>query len=101
MSDLGSVRSTADAMSAAQMREAMEALGPAQAGGARLLGVDGRTVRRWCTEEGPGGREVPPTAARFLRFLIGSGIKPEEVFGVLSKGVLRNEFVRLIPNGRH
>ncbi|CAO4179561.1 DNA-binding transcriptional regulator YiaG [Methylorubrum populi] len=87
MSDPESVRSTADAMSAAQMREALDALGLTQAGGARLLGVDGRTVRRWCTEEGSGAREVPPTVARFLRFLIGAKVKPEEVFEVLSKEV--------------
>ncbi|MGG3814226.1 hypothetical protein ABEV34_21640 [Methylorubrum rhodesianum] len=83
MSEPESVRSTADAMSAAQMREALEALGLTQAGGARLLGVDGRTVRRWCTEEGKGAREVPPTVARFLRFLIGSRIEPAEVMKVL------------------
>lgn len=84
MSEPESVRSTADAMSAAQMREALEALGLTQAGGARLLGVDGRTVRRWCTEEGAGAREVPPTVARFLRFLIAARIAPAEVMKALA-----------------
>lgn len=85
MSDPESIRSTADAMSAAQMREALDALGLTQAGGARLLGVDGRTVRRWCTEEGSGAREVPPTVARFLRFLIAARIEPGEVMHALAE----------------
>lgn len=84
MSDPESVRSTADAMSASQMREALDALGLTQAGGARLLGVDGRTVRRWCTEEGARAREVPPTVARFLRFLIAARIEPAEVMKALA-----------------
>lgn len=85
MTDPESVRSTADAMSAEQMREALAALGLTQAGGARLLGVDGRTMRRWCAEPGPTARDVPPTVARFLRFLVVARIEPDEVMKALAQ----------------
>jgi DNA-binding transcriptional regulator YiaG len=49
-----------------EYREALERLGLTQGGGARLLGVDERTSRRWANGE----RDIPPPAQRFLRFLI-------------------------------
>jgi DNA-binding transcriptional regulator YiaG len=52
-----------------EYREALEALGLTQGGGARLLGVDERTSRRWACGE----RDIPPPAHRFLRFLIAIG----------------------------
>jgi DNA-binding transcriptional regulator YiaG len=52
-----------------EYRAALEALGLTQAGGARLLGVDERTSRRWACGE----REIPPPAQRFLRYLIATG----------------------------
>ena len=73
-------RSTADAMSPDEYRTTIEALALTQAGAARLLGVDGRTSRKWAA----GDREVPPTAARFLRFLLAAKISPDEVMKALA-----------------
>lgn len=53
-------------MTADEYREAIEALGLSQVAAAKLLGVDDRTSRRWAS----GDREIPPPAARFLRYLI-------------------------------
>lgn len=72
-------RSTADAMSGEQYRQALEALDITQGRAAQLLGVDARTSRKWATGE----REVPPTAARFLRLLIILGLSPEKVITAL------------------
>lgn len=52
-----------------EYREALEALGLTQGGGARLLGVDERTSRRWANGE----RDIPPPAERFLRYLLTTG----------------------------
>ena len=52
-----------------QYRAVLEALGLTQSGGARLLGVDERTSRRWANGE----RDIPPPAQRFLRYLIATG----------------------------
>jgi DNA-binding transcriptional regulator YiaG len=52
-----------------EYRAALDAIGLSQAGGARLLGVDERTSRRWACGE----RDVPPPAQRFLRYLIATG----------------------------
>jgi DNA-binding transcriptional regulator YiaG len=53
-------------MTAGEYRAALAALELTQGGGARLLGVDERTSRRWANGE----RDVPEPAARFLRYLI-------------------------------
>jgi transcriptional regulator with XRE-family HTH domain len=66
-------------MTAAQLRDALKSLGLSQSAGARLLGVDGRTMRRWCAEPGPSAREVPPPVARFLWLMQAAGIGPAEV----------------------
>ena len=58
-----------------EYRAALEALGLTQGGGARLLGVDERTSRRWANGE----RDVPPPVQRFLRFLIAIGKSGEYV----------------------
>lgn len=68
-------------MTSDEYRTAYSALGLTQAGAARLLGVDARTSRKWANGE----REVPPTAARFLRFLQSAGIKPDEVMKALGE----------------
>lgn len=60
---------SAPEMSAAQFRDAIEQLETTQLGIADLLGVDGRTARRWASE-GEGARDVPNPVARFLRYLI-------------------------------
>lgn len=49
-----------------QYRAALEQLGLSQTAAAQLLGVDARTSRRWACDE----RDIPPPAARFLRYLI-------------------------------
>jgi DNA-binding transcriptional regulator YiaG len=53
-------------MSPDEYRAAIERLGLSQVAAARLLGVDARTSRRWASGE----RDIPPPAARFLRYLI-------------------------------
>lgn len=63
-----------------EYREALEALGLTQVGGARLLGVDERTSRRWACGE----RDVPPPAQRFLRYLIATGKTGDYVMKRLS-----------------
>ena len=67
-------------MTPANYRLALSVLGLTQGGGAKLLGVDARTSRRWATGE----RDVPPPVARFLRYLIVAEIKPDEVMKALA-----------------
>lgn len=71
-------------MTAAELRSALNALGLTQAGGARLLGVDARTMRRWCMESGLSARVIPQPVSRFLRYLIAAGVSPEEVMRALA-----------------
>jgi DNA-binding transcriptional regulator YiaG len=49
-------------MSPADLRACLGRLGLSQLGAARLLGVDGRTVRKWVGGE----RGVPPPVVRLL-----------------------------------
>lgn len=56
-------------MEADEYRKLIEQLGMTQGAAAQLLGVDERTSRRWACGE----REVAPSAARFLRYLIATG----------------------------
>lgn len=58
---------------------AIEALGLSQLAAAKLLGVDGRTSRRWVSGE----RDVPEPAARFLRYLIATRKTGEQAMRVL------------------
>jgi DNA-binding transcriptional regulator YiaG len=58
---------------------AIEALGLSQIAAAKLLGVDGRTSRRWVSGE----RDVPEPAARFLRYLIATRKTGEQAMRVL------------------
>jgi DNA-binding transcriptional regulator YiaG len=62
-----------------QYRDAIEQLGLSQVAAAKLLGVDERTSRRWANGE----RDVPPPAARFLRYLIATGKTGERAMRVL------------------
>jgi DNA-binding transcriptional regulator YiaG len=62
-----------------QYRAAIEKLGLSQVAAARLLGVDGRTSRRWANGE----RDVPAPAVRFLRYLIATGKTGEKAMRVL------------------
>lgn len=66
-------------MTGADFRATIALLGLSQLGAARLLGVDGRTVRRWISGE----RDVPEPAARFLRYMIRAGVTPDEVMKAL------------------
>jgi DNA-binding transcriptional regulator YiaG len=59
---------------------AIEQLGLSQLAAAKLLGVDGRTSRRWVSGE----RDVPEPAARFLRYLIATRKTGEHAMKVLS-----------------
>ena len=67
-------------MTADEYSEAIEALGLSQLAAARLLGVDGRTSRRWISGE----RDVPEPAARFLRYLIATKKTGEQAMRVLN-----------------
>jgi DNA-binding transcriptional regulator YiaG len=67
-------------MTSDEYRETLEALGLTQGGGARLLGVDDRTSRRWACGE----REIPPPAERFLRYLMATGRSGEYAMKRLS-----------------
>lgn len=80
MTDETPDRSTANAMSPEEYRELIGLLGLTQGGAAALLGVDARTSRKWANAE----REIPPTAARFLRFILRAKVRPEEVMQVLA-----------------
>lgn len=62
-----------------EMREALVALGENQVGGAAVLGVDGRTMRRYLA----GDREIPQPVARFVRYLMATGAKGTDVRRVL------------------
>lgn len=67
-------------MTSDEYRATLEALGLTQGGGARLLGVDERTSRRWACGE----RDIPPPAQRFLRYLIATGRSGEYALNKLS-----------------
>jgi len=65
-------------MTPAAYREALDTLGLSQLAAARLLGVNGRTSRRWASD-----RDVLPPAARFLQYLIATGTTGEQAMAVL------------------
>ena len=62
-----------------EYRRTIEQLGLSQVAAAKLLGVDGRTSRRWASGE----RDVPPPAERFLRYLIATRKTGEQAMKVL------------------
>lgn len=68
-------------MTAYDYRTALDRLSLTVVGAARLLGVDDDTSRRWAFEVEP----VPEPVARFLRFLVKSGVRPDEVMKILSE----------------
>jgi DNA-binding transcriptional regulator YiaG len=71
-------------MTPSEYRDLLSALHLTQAGAARLLGVNEVTARRWAAD-GDWGRAIPPPAARFLRFLHATRIKPMKVFRALGE----------------
>lgn len=72
-------------MTPSEYMQALAALHiPNHAQAARLLGVNDRTSRKWA-DGPPKGRKVPPSVARFLRYLIAARVTPEEVLRVLAK----------------
>jgi len=64
-------------VTARQFRAALDRLELSQLGAARLLGYDGRTVRRWVADE----RSVPPAVAILLRLMLAGKITAEDVEG--------------------
>lgn len=64
-----------------QLVAALEKLGLSQEGAGRLLGVDGRSVRRWIAGE----REVNTIAARFLTYLVKTKARGPDVAALLDK----------------
>jgi DNA-binding transcriptional regulator YiaG len=66
-------------MTSDEYRETIERLGLSQIAAARLLGVDARTSRRWASGE----RDIPPPAARFLRYLVATNRTGEQAMRVL------------------
>lgn len=68
-------------MTPAEYSEAIAKLELSQIAAARLLGVDGRTSRRWVSGE----RDVPEPAARFLRYLIATGKIGEQAQRILDR----------------
>ncbi|UPJ78804.1 hypothetical protein IVB16_28625 [Bradyrhizobium sp. 183] len=69
-------------MTSDEYRDALEALGLTQGDGARLLGVDERTSRRWANGE----RDIPPPVQRFLRYLIATKRSGEYAMRKLASG---------------
>ena len=65
-------------MTANQFRTALDRLKLSQLGAARLLGVDGRTARRWALGE----RAIPTVAAILLRLLVAGKITPRDIESV-------------------
>lgn len=70
----------ADAMPADEFNRVLEELGLSQNAAARLLGVNGRSVRRWAAGEA----KVLPPAGRFLRYLARAKISPIKVMETLA-----------------
>lgn len=68
-------------MTQQEFRAILDRLALTKSGAARLLGVHDVTVRRWAT----GAREIPPTVDRFLRFLDGARVSPDEVMAILDR----------------
>ena len=70
-----------------QFKHAIDKLGLTQLAAARLLGVDGRTVRRWAIGE----RQIHFAAAILLRLLLSGDVTIEAVERVVKReAVLRS-----------
>jgi transcriptional regulator with XRE-family HTH domain len=62
-------------MTATQFRKILDRLGLSQLGLARLIGVDGRTVRRWALGE----RSAPEMVAIILRLMLAGKITADDI----------------------
>lgn len=62
-------------MTPTQFRAALDRLKLSQLGAARLVGVDGRTARRWALGE----RSVPGPVAILLRLMLAGRISADDV----------------------
>lgn len=73
-------------MTAAELRDTLASLRLTQDAGARLIGVDARTIRRWCdTRPDKPRRDDPPEpVARWLRYILAKGDSPEDVMRILA-----------------
>jgi DNA-binding transcriptional regulator YiaG len=69
-----------DAMDVDDFNDLLDKLGLSQVAAARLLGVSGRSVRRWAAGDLP----VAPPVVRFLRFLERADIEPMTVMETLA-----------------
>ena len=69
-----------DAMLTDEFNRLLDQLGLLQMAAGRLLGVNGRSIRRWAAGEA----SVLPLAARFLRFLVKAKISPITVMETLA-----------------
>jgi DNA-binding transcriptional regulator YiaG len=63
------------AMSGDAFRAALEKIGITQMGFSRLIGVGGRTVRAWISEEFP----VPKAVALLVNLILKTKTKPEDL----------------------
>jgi DNA-binding transcriptional regulator YiaG len=67
-------------MLADELLELLRQLDLNQVAAARLVGVNGRTMRRWTLGES----EIPPPAAQFLRYLARAKVSPVKVMKTLA-----------------
>jgi DNA-binding transcriptional regulator YiaG len=67
-------------MTPTELRHLLAHMSLSQCRAADWIGVDERTMRRWCAEEGtPQHRRMPEPAARLLRLLAAQmGVVPQE-----------------------
>lgn len=63
-----------------ELRDILRRLGLPQTGAAKLLGVDDRTMRRWCLGE----RDVPEVVARVMRMADAGKLKLDRLAGYAS-----------------
>jgi len=57
------------------LERALAKLGLSQRGGARFLGVDERTMRKWIA----GDARIPEAVAKLLWLMVKKGLGPEDV----------------------
>lgn len=82
---------TTKPMKPKELKAIIEGWEETQNGLARFLELsDGRTLRRWLEDtDSEGHRDIPPTAAKFLRYMIAAGLTPADVDAALAKAEAR------------
>ncbi len=66
-------------MTARQFKLALDKLGLSQMGAGRMLGIDGRTVRRYVADGSPGARGIPEPLAKLLRLAVAGKVSVEDI----------------------